>query len=304
MISFYDKEENEDEENNLSIFKLSLEQEYAGLFSPKEIMNETEKDPNEYFIDKIDEQNLDLNKEKKESNINLIKEQKTQKTDYKTSLFEINKIPINQNGNKKKFQIKNFTIPKGRKKKYVKEERERKHNKYSDDNIRRKCKHILINELFKFINNQIAIRDPFSKRILVLNQRQISNATILFNKSFLQKTLQNIFSEKISSRYNSAPEDHNKKVIFNLMNTGNEEKKNYFTKLFSLTFIECLKHFRKSEEIKELRGLALLTDIIDDIKKKNNEDDNYVKVLYKYFNNYENIISMKNPRNSGKFKRN
>ena len=149
-----------------------------------------------------------------------------------------------------------------------------------------------------------SIRDPFSKRLLVLNQSQISNATILFNKSFLQKTLKNIFSEKISSRYNTVPEDHNKKVIFNLMNTGNEEKKNYFTKLFSLTFIECLKHFRKSEEIKELRGLALLTDIIDDIKKKNNGDDNYLEVLYKYFNNYENIISMKNPRNSGKFKRN
>ena len=45
----------------------------------------------------------------------------------------------------------------------------------SDDNIRRKCKHILINELFKFINNQIAIRDPFAKRLLVLNQSQISN---------------------------------------------------------------------------------------------------------------------------------
>ena len=301
MISFYDYEEDEDDEKNLSFFKPSLGQEYAGLFSPKEIIKETEKDPNEYFINNIYEQNIDLNKEKKETNINLIKEQKT---DYKTGPFEINKIPINQNEIKKKFQIKNFTIKKGRKKKLVKEERERKHNKYSDDNIRRKCKHILINELFKFINNQIAIRDPFSKRLLVLNQSQTSNATILFNKSFLQKTLKNIFSEKISSRYNIVPEDHNKKVIFNLMNTGNEEKKNYFTKLFSLTFIECLKHFRKSEEIKELRGLALLTDIIDDIKKKNNGDDNYLEVLYKYFNNYENIISMKNPRNSGKFKRN
>ena len=301
MISFYDYEVDEDDENNLSFFKPSLGQEYAGLFSPKEIIKETEKDPNEYFINNIYEQNIDLNKEKKETNINLIKEQKT---DYKTGPFEINKIPINQNEIKKKFQIKNFTIKKGRKKKFVKEERERKHNKYSDDNIRRKCKHILINELFKFINNQIAIRDPFSKRLLVLNQSQISNATILFNKSFLQKTLKNIFSEKISSRYNTVPEDHNKKVIFNLMNTGNEEKKNYFTKLFSLTFIECLKHFRKSEEIKELRGLALLTDIIDDIKKKNNGDDNYLEVLYKYFNNYENIISMKNPRKSGKFKRN
>ncbi len=71
-----------------------------------------------------------------------------------------------------------------------------------------------------------------------------------------------------------------------------------------IIFNEEKKEEKKDEEIKELRGLALLTDIIDDIKKKNNGDDNYLEVLYKYFNNYENIISMKNPRNSGKFKRN
>ena len=78
----------------------------------------------------------------------------------------------------------------------------------------------------------------------------------------MQKTLQDIFSEKVSSRYNTVSEDHNRKVIFNLINTGNEEKKNYFKKLFSLTFLQCLKHFRKEEEINELKGLALLTDIM------------------------------------------
>ena len=49
MISFYDYEEDEDDEKNLSFFKPSLGQEYAGLFSPKEIIKETEKDPNEYL---------------------------------------------------------------------------------------------------------------------------------------------------------------------------------------------------------------------------------------------------------------
>jgi hypothetical protein len=300
MISFLYDVEDEDDDKNLFKHGFLEEQENLELFNPNEIINEKEeKDLNEDFAYKINDQKLGLNKDNEETNINLIK---NQKTDYKTSPFELINIPIDQNEFKEKFQIKKFHGIKGRKKKSDKEEKERKHNKYSDDNIRRKSKHILIKELSAFINNQIANRDPFSKRILVLNQSQISNATITFNKLFLQKTLQDIFSEKVSSRYNTVSEDHNRKVIFNLINTGNEEKKNYFKKLFSLTFLQCLKHFRKEEEINELKGLTLLTDIMEDIKRKNNEDDYYIEVLYNYFRNYEKIIFMKKARKSGKIK--
>ena len=285
---FYGTDEDESSEN-FHRNRIYKEEEEFNLFYEPEKENSQN---HEIFNIKTNENNVELNKEKDENIM-------YQKTESETGAKENLKKKY-ENEYKEPFR-EPFKTDKtnpnlGRKKKLSNEDKERKHNKCSDDNVRRKCKHITIKSLHDFINNQIAVREPLSKKILTLNQNQIFNATILFNQKFLEKKLGDIFSEKISGRYSTISPYHNKEVIYRLMNSEKEETKNYFKKLFSLTFIQCLKHFRKSIIIEELKGMAHFEDVVDDIKKKNGGDEDYIKVLYEYFMNFENIITKKNPR--------
>jgi hypothetical protein len=111
------------------------------------------------------------------------------------------------------------------------------HTRFSDDNLRRKVKHIVLQNTMNFINEKIREiygnigSGIFIKKLLIINQRQKTNATILFNKEFLNKTLGEIFSEDISSRYTNNRKDHNKILIEKLMEDKDEAKKKLFSKI-------------------------------------------------------------------------
>ena len=120
------------------------------------------------------------------------------------------------------------------------ENNDSKHNKFSDDKMRRKTKHIIFQEVMNFINEKIYKiygsigQGIFIKKLLIINQKQLINSNILFNKHFMNKTLGEIFSENISNRYTNYPPEHNKNVIEKLINDEDEIKRNYFKKLFNL----------------------------------------------------------------------
>ena len=281
---------------NDKLNNLSYPGEDDQSFTDKEYDNEMDYENSNYFDNQIQGRCNDLNRVF-EVPVNFITEQRTEEETRppKNNVFytknEVNNKSDEIKKNKKEGKKR------GRKKNCPEEiDEERKHNKYSDDNIRRKCKFLVINNLQNFINNQIICKVPSSPKLLTLNQSQIFNATIEFNKNFLNKKLEDIFSEKISSRYSTIDPYHNKVVINDLINAGNEDNKNYFRNLFNLSFLQCLKHFRKSEVIVELKGLKLFQDIIEDIKKKNNGDDDYVNVLFKYIMHFESFINKKKPR--------
>ena len=151
----------------------------------------------------------------------------------------------------------------------------------------------------KFINHKIEEmyekkgKGILMKQLLIINQSQIFNATIGFNKSFLYKPLGEIFSDKISSRYTSYLPIHNSRLINELINDKNEQKKNYFTNLFNIKFIDCLQHFRGSKFIQELEGLVAFQDL----GLKSEMDEEYWENLNCYMMNYELIISNKRERN-------
>ena len=66
----------------------------------------------------------------------------------------------------------------------------------------------------------------------------------------------------------------------------------YFKKLFSITFIDCLKHFIGSQKIEELEGLKEF----ENIQSQYEEDEDYLKSLKYYIMNYEGIIKKKRAR--------
>ena len=191
---------------------------------------------------------------------------------------------------------------------FTKKKRERlkingAHNKFSDDNLRRKCKHLILKTTLDYINDQILQKynnnvgnGIFRKQLLTINQKQKADATVQFNKDFLEKSLKEIFSENISSRYTIFPINHNQKVINELINDKDEEKSQYFKNLFKLTFTQCLEHFRQTKFYEELKGLNGLIFI----KNKYGNDPDYLETLNYYIMNYENITNNKRARNRKK----
>ena len=162
--------------------------------------------------------------------------------------------------------------------------------KYRFDNLKRECKHLVIENTMNFINDKIyeAYKGNIGiglikKKLLKLNQSQKANADAEFNKIFIRKTLKEILSQNIFYE-----QDHNKKLIETLL----LEKRENFEKLFNLTFIECLEHFIGDKEIEELNGLTLFTELKDQIIKKHvKEGELYYENLKLFLSDFENKIN-------------
>ena len=179
------------------------------------------------------------------------------------------------------------------------------HSRYSDDNLRRKSKHLVLDNIFKLLNEKIEEKyngnighGIFVKKLFVINQKQISDASIQSNKDFLNKPLGEIFSVDISSKYTIYNPNHNKLLIKELTNEEDEDKKNYFKKLFSITFVDCLRHFRGTQKKEELEGMKGFNDI----KSKYEDGTDYLKSLEYYIMNYEEILNKRRIRKSNKKK--
>lgn len=184
------------------------------------------------------------------------------------------------------------------------------HNKFSEDNLRRKCKHLVLKNVLTYINKRIKHlyngnigKGLLKKELSLLNQSQIANATIKYNKDFLNKTLANIFSDNISKRYTNLPENHNKLLIERLINEEDEKKRKYFVKLFNLNFIQCLKHFIGKDYFSELDGLKNFKETKNEIIKKYPEDgEDYYRFLEYYIYNFEDLLYKKKNMNEMKKK--
>ena len=127
-----------------------------------------------------------------------------------------------------------------------------------------------------------------------LKQNQSISSRIDYNKNFLHKTLDEIFSADISSKYSIHLMTHNKNLIESLINEKDDKIKNIFKNIFNLAFVDCLNHFRGSKIVEELEGMNNLEEFLKDLKKANDEE--YCS-LFKYFViNFETIIKERKSR--------
>jgi hypothetical protein len=204
----------------------------------KKISKEIEKTAPLFSTDISNDFTKNLINEGKKKDIDIIDENSekafTQLTLYNSNPEEIKSEEIQEKINKKKS---------GRKRKRDLEIVE--HNKYSEDNLKRKCKHLVIKNVLIFINLRIKKlyngnigNGVLKKEIRLLKQWQVSNSSIKFNQDFINKTIGNIFSENISGRDSDFPKNQNQLIIQRLMNEKDEEKRMYFNILFNLTFIQ------------------------------------------------------------------
>ena len=214
-----------------------------------------------------------------------------------------------ENGNIKNDDEKKKKKKLGRKTKGEKSN-ENEHNKFTFDNMLRKSKRIIINELFHYINKKISglYKDKIGhrsyKKLLLLKYEQIQNTNIDFNKEFLNKTLKEILSAEPSKRVNNCKEKaHNEILIKQLISEGTQEKKDYFNGFFNLTFLDCLKYFRGDENEKNdkyLEGLKRFDDLAKDDKFTKKNEEEYIKELRNFINDFEIILNDKKGRKSYK----
>lgn len=230
-------------------------------------------------------------------------------TNYKIKNIEKNKFKNKSTNRRELFELSQtsekthtHTIKLGRKTKNS-ERINCNHDKFSDDNLIRKVKCILLDDLYLFINKLLKKiynieKIKREKILLKMKQNQVINSKADYNRDFLNKKLEYIFSEDISTKYTKYCPEHNRNLIISLLNEEDEQKKAIFKKIFNLTFFECLEHFRGTKYIMELNGLTLL----DDICKKFKNDLAYVKKFKHYVFDFETIINIKKLRNTSKRK--
>ena len=232
-------------------------------------------------------------KEYNKYNINYIYKGENQSVniDNKNSIDTLNQLKSN-NLNKKD-SSENYL---GKKKKHVNSyKKQKKHTKFSEDNLQRKCISIIINNGLKFINKKIKkiyngnIGNGINCKQLVSIQLKPNYFTIDFTKNLLHKTLGEIFSDNISIKYTNYLANYNILMIKKLLNEKDQDKRIYLEKLFSITFLQCVKKFAGIYNSEELDGFITFNEY----KDKLNQDPEYIKAFQDYLINFEENMKRK-----------
>ena len=138
----------------------------------------------------------------------------------------------------------NIIIKRNKRKRSPSQNSKRKrHTKYSPDNIRSNITNLILKLIKECINTEIKpkskIYSKYGGKILITSNDDRRKATIGFYKEFYQKSIKNIFSKNISGRYKSIKEqNHNENLINSLLNDNNEERKQFYEKLFNQKLID------------------------------------------------------------------
>ena len=158
------------------------------------------------------------------------------------------------------------------------------------DTLRKKIKRKVLEYSMEFINENITNKNY---RIKKIEPNQVENVKVDFEQIFMYKTLGDIFSAKVSSKYTSIidPENYNKNRIQKLR-SSNEKLRN----IFDITFIGCLEHFFCQSNKEELNGMKTYKDISYKNKEEKKDIINYGKV-------YKEKVSQSIPRRGGKRKK-
>ena len=180
-----------------------------------------------------------------------------------------------------------------------------KYTKFNPVNMIRKTKHILLDNILYFLNDLISkiyniknVKGFNLKQFKTLNHKEKSESKIQYNKDFLNKTIGEILSEKISKRLTNYSSDHNKNLVQLLLSEKNISIQTIFKNLFNLTFFDYLQHFRGTKYFDELKDMTTLNKVLQNYS----DEPDYMESLYYYFQNYEIIINKKKARNSKKNK--
>ena len=209
-------------------------------------------------------------------------------------------------------QISNKKYERGRKKGND-DSSERKHNKFSADNIIKKIKTQLFNNLIKFVNGIIFCRtnEGIKKCIKKVKYKEYADS-LKKDKNIedLQMPIKDILSYEISDKYLSLKKqkDYNKKKLESISKEYNNDKIINF--VFNMKFVEWINIFLSKKKVKDFgvldeeeckefeEYLPEVNNLLEEIKQKN--DEKYLSHFIFYLYNFENWFYKKNGRTKKK----
>jgi len=209
-------------------------------------------------------------------------------------------------------EIENLLVYKrGRKK--LDDDTSRTHCKYSSDNIMKKIKLKLLENVISFINKIVNKNDEESKRGIFkkLDYKYIKKMKQEFDLKLLNSPLKDILIKDISPKYtNLSPNSNRVNIQKILENEKNDETIKFVLNLSFREFIElfCLKKTMKDVEGSKkidnnslqrlINDLPRIDSLLNDISKKN--DKTYLSHFIFHLYNYERWFLTKKGRKSKK----
>ena len=257
----------------------------------------------EKSIESFNEEKFNLKGNSLGNNEKKIESEKCQKPENNNESIPLISTKSKTKNSSQTNKLKKDSVRLGRKRKGSQSLEKNEHNKYSDDNLRRKVKGLILRSLLNFINEKIKEKyqtsneKDFINQLHTINHKQTADATVKFNKSFLKKTIGDIFSVDISKRYSVISLAHNRNLIKSLMeDKDNDNRRQYFDDLFNLSFGDALQHYGGIKKIEQLNGMKTF----DSIKEEFENDEDYLKLLNYHISDFEKILSKKRIRNGKK----
>lgn len=183
------------------------------------------------------------------------------------------------------------------------------HDKYSENNRVRKFKVIIKDALLDLINSKI--KENINLTILIgqkefavdgllnIRQDQIISTNVMDNRQLLDKTIREIFSDKIAKNFRKYPKNYNEIVIDKIYEIDIEEK---ITPILDMKFSDCIKYFRKEqnymndERFSCLKGLEKKFENLTINLTNEGNDEKYIEMLFDLIYNFENIFFAKKSR--------
>lgn len=324
MTSYYNFDSYDDQDKNydISLFNnpKNHNEKIDDSVNDNFSMMKNHQEDDESFFEKNPQQDLYLNikpklpmdillgentdKKTKPNTITKTQKEKIEENENKNELIEFNNENIfsfginNINNNNELIFEENDKEPKsflgkkktrGRKKNGEKYFDDSGHGKNSEDNIMRKIKTHLMDQIVIILNNSLNDKtNPFYKIDKVINE----NLKKDFNMQLMEKTIAKIFSETpISSKYKKNYDKlYNKKIIQKIFDENIEFNT---INLLQKKFLEMLRFIRENN----------LNEFLKSIKKKESKNPNvegYLSSIKELFFNYENWFDIKKGRNREK----
>ena len=177
-----------------------------------------------------------------------------------------------------------------------------KHNKFAYDNMTRKLKTHLFESILVLLNASLrkgVVENPKknSKKLILIgpffvkiSQKIIRETNVKDNQDLCKTKIKDIFSKVVSEKYKK---HNNQKLIEKIYK---EKIKIKAIQILERTFLDCLKHFRKSEEYKELAGLEKEYDNVIDQLRNKGESEEYIEKFKEFVGRFEEYYKNKKPR--------
>jgi hypothetical protein len=209
-------------------------------------------------------------------------------------------------GKKRKKSNNSITNKEGLKYRKGRKERsdctERYHNKNSPDNIIKKIKAKLFENILQFINNILNQNNINEKKKILkdIDYKYINRLKKDYDLGLLDTPIKDLLSFDVSPKFKDVKNDFNRKKIEGLMEKKNDNEFLIFA--LNMKFREWLDLFTLKKDIKDFskmfyvelgNNMTRVDNMLKDIIDKNNDDNNYIISFIFYLFNYENWFIMK-----------